>query len=248
MFCLLLCLLIYLGPFLAFNVSCINSFLFLLAAILHFFLTSLLSSAYSTLSYSVLLLFVAILSFSYLQLSISVSSVIFLIVDFRVLFCMVSTDSVRISFSFFIVGSLSFKESNLFVFFLKSILKGVANTLRSNLSGFCFWIFFSLINFLFISILALTNVWSLTSQCPTIFLFGDSMKSIWFLVIPPAAFNVQYLFAAFWKNELVTTRLSSSAKSSSLSPLSFLLPTKGPCAFHVVIYTSYSNFGNEITH
>ena len=50
------------------------------------------------------------------------------------------------------------------------------------------------------------------------------MKLIWFLVTPPIAPYVQYLFAALKKSEFVTTRLFSSAKSRSLSPLSFLLP------------------------
>ena len=56
-------------------------------------------------------------------------------------------------------GSSSFRVSNLGLFFYDSILKGVtnfSNTLRSNLSGFCFRIFFNLINFLFISTLVLT--------------------------------------------------------------------------------------------
>ena len=55
--CLFLCLLICLGPFLASNVSCINSFLFLCALVLRFFFTNLLSSAYSALSFSVLFVF-----------------------------------------------------------------------------------------------------------------------------------------------------------------------------------------------
>ena len=55
--CLYLCLLICLGPFLASNVSCITSFLFLLALVLRFFFTNFLSSAYSALSFSVLNVF-----------------------------------------------------------------------------------------------------------------------------------------------------------------------------------------------
>ena len=64
----------------------------------------------------------------------------------------------------------------------------------------------------------------MTSQFRTIVRSEDSMKSIWFLVTPPGASHVQYLFAALKKSEFVTTRLFSSAKSRSLSPLSFLLP------------------------
>ena len=72
----------------------------------------------------------------------------------------------------------------------------------------------------------------MTSQFCTIFRSEDSMKSIWFLVTPPGASHVQYLFAALKKSEFVTTRLFSSAKSSSLSPLSFVLPVpKGPVHF-----------------
>ena len=127
-----------------------------------------------------------------------------------------SIDPVRVLFKFFIVGSSSFKAS-----FKKKnlILKGttnISNTLRSDLNVFCLWIFFSLINFLFIFTLALTVLWSLpistlvmTSQFPTIFLSEDSMKSLWFL--PPGASHVQCLFNAFWKNEFVTAGLFSSA-------------------------------------
>ena len=64
----------------------------------------------------------------------------------------------------------------------------------------------------------------MSSQFRTIFRSDDNMKSVWFLVAPPGASHVQYLFAAFKKNGFVTTRLFSSAKSRSLSPLSFLLP------------------------
>ena len=114
-------------------------------------------------------------------------------------------DSLRISFIFSIVGSLSFKVSSLFFdFILKEVTDfSITVTVRSNLSGFCFWIFFSHINFLFISTLALTILWSLlistlvmTLQFPTIFLSED-MKSVWFLVMPSGASHVQYLFAAF---------------------------------------------------
>ena len=221
--CLFLCWLICLGSFLASNVSCINSFLFLGALVLRFFFSSLLSSAYSTLSFGVLFVFCRNSFLLLSKLSVSVSSMLFLIVNFWVLFCMVPIDSLRILFIFSINGS-----GYQICFFLSSVLKGVANfssTRRSNLSGFCFWIFFSLINFLFISSLALTILWSLpistlvmTSQFPTIFRSED-MKSIWFSVTPPGAFHVQYLFAAFKKSEFVTTRLFSSAKSRSLSPL-----------------------------
>ena len=83
--CLFLCLLICLGPFLASNVSIINSFLFLCALVLRFFFTNLLSSAYSTLSFSVLFVF-CLNSFLFLStFSISVSSILFFIVDFCVL-------------------------------------------------------------------------------------------------------------------------------------------------------------------
>ena len=57
--CLFLRLSIRLGPFLASNVSSINSFLFLRALVLRFFFTNLLSSAYSTLSFSVLFVFLS---------------------------------------------------------------------------------------------------------------------------------------------------------------------------------------------
>ena len=50
--CLFLWLLIRLEPFLASDVSCINSFLFLLALVLYFFFTNVFSSTYSTLSFS----------------------------------------------------------------------------------------------------------------------------------------------------------------------------------------------------
>ena len=104
---------------------------------------------------------------------------------------------------------------------------------------FVFLILFSLIGFLSISTLALTIRWLLpistlvtTSQFRTIFRSEDSMKLIWFLVTPPGASHVQYLFSALKKSEFVTTRLFSSVKSSSLSPLLFLLPVpKGPVHF-----------------
>ena len=138
--CLFLCLLICLGPFLASSVSSINSFLFLRALVLRFFFTNLLSSAYSTLSFSGFFLFVCFLfflfglnSFLFLsKLSISVSSILFSVVDFCVWFCMVSIASLRTVFIFSIDGSSSFRVSNLF---FSSILKGVtnfSNTLRSN--------------------------------------------------------------------------------------------------------------------
>ena len=73
--------------------------------------------------------------------------------DFCVLFCIVPIDSLRILFIFSIDGSSSFRVSNLggwggggcFCFFFNSILKGETNfyvTLRSNLGGCCFRIFF----------------------------------------------------------------------------------------------------------
>ena len=143
--CLFLCLLIRLGPFLASSVSSINSFPFLHALVLCFFFTNLLSSAYSTLSFSVLfvvvvvgggfffVLFFGLNSFLFLsKFSISVSSILFSIVDFCVWFCMVSIDSLRTVFIFSIDGSSSFRVLNLL---FSSILKGVANfsnTLRSN--------------------------------------------------------------------------------------------------------------------
>ena len=116
--------------------------------------------------------------------------------------------------------------------FFNSILKGVANF--QTFSGliwvwvyFLFFVlfFFSLINSLFISTLALSILWSLqistldmTSQFLTIFRSEDSTKSVWFLVTPPGASHVQYLLAAFKKSEFVKTRLFSSAKSRSLPP------------------------------
>ena len=130
--CLFLCILICLGPFLASSVSSINSFLFLRALVLRFFFTNLLSSAYSTLSFSVLFVF-CLNSFLFLsKFSISVSSILFSVVDFCVWFCMVSIASLRTVFIFSIDGSSSFRVSNLF---FSSILKGVtnfSNTLRSN--------------------------------------------------------------------------------------------------------------------
>ena len=81
------------------------------------------------------------------KLSISVFSVLFLIVGLCVIFRIVSFDFIRISFICSIVGSLSFKESNLFY---TSTLKGVvnfSNTVRSTLSGFVFG--FSLVLFIF---------------------------------------------------------------------------------------------------
>ena len=113
-------------------------FFFLRALVLRFFFTNLLSSAYSTLSFSVLFVF-CLNSFLFLsKFSISVSSILFLFVDFCVWFCMVSIASLRTVFIFSIDGSSSFRMSNLF---FSSILKGVtnfSNTLRSNRQGFCF--------------------------------------------------------------------------------------------------------------
>ena len=87
----------------------------------------------------VLCLCLFLYSFLFLsKFSISVSSILFLIVDFCVLFCIVSVGSFRILFIYSIDGSSSFRVPNLF---FSSILKGVANfsnTLRFNLSGFCF--------------------------------------------------------------------------------------------------------------
>ena len=127
-----------LGPFLASDVSSINSFLFLRALVPRFFFTNLLSSAYSTLSFSVLFVFCRNSFLFFSRFSISVSSILFLTVDFCVLFCMVSIDSLRIVFIFSIGGFSSFRVSNLF---FSSVLKGVANfsnILRSDLCGFCF--------------------------------------------------------------------------------------------------------------
>ena len=164
---------------------------------------------------------------------------------------MLSIDSLRILLLFSIDGSSSFRVSNLVAFFFKVLFwREWLIFLRSNLSVFFFFfffflIFFSLINFFFISTLALTILWSLPkstlamiSQFPTVFRSEDSRKSIWCLVTPPGASHVQYLFAAFTKNGLVTTRLFSSAKPRSLSPLISVACSKGPCAFHVSIYIS----------
>ena len=52
---------------LASNVSCFKSFLFLLALVLPFCFTNLLSSAYSTLSFNVSLLVATVLHLSYLK-------------------------------------------------------------------------------------------------------------------------------------------------------------------------------------
>ena len=117
-FCLFLCLLICLGPFRASNVSYINSFLFLLALVLLFFFTNLLSSAYCTLYLSVLFAFYRNSFIFISEHSIFASPVIFLVVDFCVLFCMVSIDFARIVFLFSIVGSSSFKPSNLWFLIL----------------------------------------------------------------------------------------------------------------------------------
>ena len=148
-----------LGPFLASNVSCISFFLFLRALVLRFFFTNFFLVLHIQSCLLVFrLCFVVLLSFFLFKLSVSI---LFLIVGFCILFCMVFIDSLRIVFMFSIDGSSSLRVSNLFSY---SILKGVANfsnTLRSNLSGFCFWIFFSLISFVFISTLALAILWSL---------------------------------------------------------------------------------------
>ena len=173
---IIICSLICLGPLLASNVSCINSFLFLLALVLCFFFPNLLCSAYSTLSFSLLFAFCRNSFLSLCKLSISESSSLFLdCEDFREWFFRVSVncqDFVHFLYSWFFIFQ------NIKCFF-NSHLKGVANfsnILRSNLSGSCFWIFLSLINFLFISTLALTILWPLiistlnmTSQFPTIF-------------------------------------------------------------------------------
>ena len=233
--CLFLCLFICLGPFLAPNVSRINSFLFLRTLVLRFFFTNLLSSAYSTLSFGVLLVF-CLNSFLFLsKFSISVSSILFLIVDFCVLFRMVSIDSLRIVFIFFVDGSSSFRECQIcfLVQFWREwlIFLTLWGLICLFVCLFCFVFFISLINFLLISTFALSIRWSvpistlvMTSQFRTVFWSENSMKSICFLVTPPGASHVQYLFAAYKKNEFVITRLFSSAKSRSLSPLSFLLP------------------------
>ena len=70
--------------FLASNVSWINFVLFLCALGLRFFFINLLSSAYSTLSFSVLFAFCRNSVLFLSKLSISVSSVLFLIADFWV--------------------------------------------------------------------------------------------------------------------------------------------------------------------
>ena len=85
-----------------------NSFLFLLALV-RFFFTNLFSSAYCTLSFSVLFAFCRNSFLFISKLSFSVFSALFLFVDFRVLLCMVSIASVRILFIFTIGGSLCFK-------------------------------------------------------------------------------------------------------------------------------------------
>ena len=59
--------------------------------------------------------------------------------DICVSSCMVSIDSFRTVLIFSIVGSLPFKESNLFYNFILKGVTDIFNTLRSNLSGFCFW-------------------------------------------------------------------------------------------------------------
>ena len=100
---------------LASSVSSINSVLFLRALVLRFFFTNLLSSAYSTLSFSVLFVF-CLNSFLFLsKFSISVSSILFSVVDFCVWLCMVSIASLRTVFIFSIDGSSSFRVSNLFL-------------------------------------------------------------------------------------------------------------------------------------
>ena len=79
--CLFLSLLIRLGPFIASNISCINSFLFFRPLVLRYFFAILLSSACSTLSFSVLFAFCHNSFFILSKLLISVSSVLFLIVE-----------------------------------------------------------------------------------------------------------------------------------------------------------------------
>ena len=76
--CLFLCLLFFLGLFLASNVS----FVFLCALVLRFFFTDLLNSAYFALSFSVFLAFCRNASLFLSKLYISVSSVLFVFVDF----------------------------------------------------------------------------------------------------------------------------------------------------------------------
>ena len=75
---------------------------------MRFFFANLLSSAYSTLSFSVLFVFCLNFFLFLSRFSIYVSSILFLIVDFCVLFCMVSIDSLRIVFIFSVDGSSSF--------------------------------------------------------------------------------------------------------------------------------------------
>ena len=73
-----------------------------------FLFTKLLSSAYSTLSFSFVLFCFCRNSFLFLsKLSIYVSSMLLLVDEFCVLFCVVSIDSLRILFIISIDGSPS---------------------------------------------------------------------------------------------------------------------------------------------
>ena len=80
---LFLCLSICPGPFIE-SVSCISSFLPLLALVLRFFFANLLSSAYATLSFKLLFAFCGNSIFIWSKISISVSAALFVFTDLRV--------------------------------------------------------------------------------------------------------------------------------------------------------------------
>ena len=145
---LLICLRLFLASnesVLASNDSCVISFHSHPALVLRFFFTNLLGSADSILSFSVLFAFCRN-SFHFLsKVSISVSSVLFLIVDCSVVYGVrrFGQDFVHFLHSWFLVFQSDKCVSN-------SIQKGLTNfshTLRSCLSGVCFWISFTAINF-----------------------------------------------------------------------------------------------------
>ena len=176
-----------LGPFLASNVSCILFFFppcscsrFLFHLFAEFGVPYLVHKCF-------VCFFVTDLSFSYLKsqcLYLQHSSYLWTFVSL----CMVSIDSFRILFIFVVFGSLSFKAWNMFLNSDWTEGTDFSDAIGSNLSGFCFGIFFSLVNFLFICTLALTILWSqpisilvITLKFCMIFLSESFMKSVWFL-------------------------------------------------------------------
>ena len=214
-------LLICLGLFLASNVSSINPSLFLLALVLHFFFIYLFSSVYSTFLFYLFvccflvfcLLFVAILSLSYIHFQFP-----YLLDHWLLYFILYGVHRFLQYFVHFLYSCFFvFQSVKFFFFFLSFILKGetdCSNTLRSNLSVFCFWIFFSLLNLLGFLLLLL---WPFCGryQHPLwlwlhSWLRSSYLKTFWSQFSfdhTPWRFQIQYLVAAFWENEIVITRL-----------------------------------------